>query len=70
MFEAELEPRPAANDAPEVAMLVERATRAHSALMQGDLPTYQRQIEISDDFVLMSPFGGTPSRAASFTTEQ
>jgi ketosteroid isomerase-like protein len=62
---------PAAADANSVVTdLVERATQAHVALMQGDLPLYRSFITHSADFTLMSPFGGKPSRGASFTPER
>jgi len=55
---------------PVVSDLVERATQAHIALMQGDVPRYQGFITQSADFTLMSPFGGQPSRGATFTPER
>jgi ketosteroid isomerase-like protein len=54
----------APND-PDVAGLIQRATRAHVALMQGDLARHRAQIAIADDFTLMAPFGGRPTRAAA-----
>ena len=36
--------------------------------MRGDIQTYRQLITLSDDFTLMSPFGGTPSRG-SYTDE-
>jgi len=44
--------------------------QAHSALMRGDIAAYQAQVKYADDFTLMSPFGGTPSRAAEYTPER
>lgn len=55
---------------PVVRDLVERATQAHAALMQGDVARYHGFITQSDDFTLMSPFGGQPSRGATITPER
>lgn len=59
----------APND-PEVTALIQRAARAHAALMQGDLARYREQIAIADDFTLMAPFGGKPSRGAAFSDKR
>ena len=59
----------AASD-PEVAQLVLRATQAHDALMRGDLARYRSLIAVTDDFLLMAPFGGTPTRGADLTEER
>jgi ketosteroid isomerase-like protein len=55
---------------PVVSDLVERATQAHIALMQGDVARYHSFITQSADFTLMSPFGGKPSRGVSFSPER
>jgi ketosteroid isomerase-like protein len=55
---------------PEVADLVLRATQAHAALMQGDLGRYRVSITLADDFTLMSPFGGKPTRGADLSAER
>lgn len=47
-----------------VAELVRKSEQANAALMNGDVDTYLGLITLSDDFTLMSPFGGTPSRGA------
>jgi ketosteroid isomerase-like protein len=60
----------AATANPVVADLIERATQAHVALMQGDVARYKSFITQSSDFTLMSPFGGTPSRGVAFTPER
>lgn len=59
-------PCAAATD-PEVRALVQRATQAHVALMRGDLQTYRGLITCSDDFTLMSPFGGQPTHAVDLS---
>jgi ketosteroid isomerase-like protein len=53
-----------------VGMLVQQSQEANAALMQGDVDTYRRLLQLTDDFVLMSPFGGTPSRSADITPER
>ena len=59
---------PCAADAdPDVDALVRRATQAHAALMRGDLTRYRELISHSDDFTLMAPFGGRPTRAADLS---
>jgi ketosteroid isomerase-like protein len=50
-----------------VAMLAARAETANGALMRGDVGTYRAQMPLDPDFVLMSPFGGTPSRPAALS---
>lgn len=62
-------PTPAIPDA-VVRDLVERATQAHVALMQGDVASYRTFITHAADFTLMSPFGGKPSHGVSFTPER
>ncbi len=52
-----------------VADLVRRSEQANAALMRGDIDTYLSLITLTDDFVLMSPFGGAPSRRTSITDE-
>jgi len=53
-----------------VEELVRESAEANAALMQGDIERYQELVRMSDDFTLMSPFGGTPSRAADYTPER
>ncbi|KZE30217.1 DUF4440 domain-containing protein [Chelatococcus daeguensis] len=52
------------------AELVNRSAEAHGALMRGDLQRYRALITYTDDFTLMSPFGGPPTRASYFTPER
>ena len=40
------------------AELVRRSETANAALMRGDVDGYRALIALSDDFTLMSPFGG------------
>jgi len=53
-----------------VAELARRSEEANDALMQGDIDRYRALVPLADDFTLMSPFGGTPSRSARLTDEQ
>ena len=62
---------PSADAAPAViGDLVQRATQAHAALMRGDLGRYRSLILHSDDFALMAPFGGKPTRAVDLSSER
>jgi ketosteroid isomerase-like protein len=38
--------------------------------MRGDLDGYSALVTLTDDFTLMSPFGGTPTRGADMTSER
>jgi ketosteroid isomerase-like protein len=53
-----------------VAALVKQSADANAALMRGDIETYRALLPYSDDFMLMSPFGGTPSRGSDYTPER
>jgi ketosteroid isomerase-like protein len=53
-----------------VAELARQSAEANAALMRGDMEKYLALITYTDDFTLMSPFGGTPSHAAQFTRER
>lgn len=50
--------------------LIRRSADAHAALMRGDLARYRELISYTDDFTLMSPFGGKPTRASDLTPER
>jgi ketosteroid isomerase-like protein len=52
-----------------VAELVRRSEEANDALMRGHVEAYRVLITLTQDFTLMSPFGGTPSRGADMTEE-
>ena len=54
----------------EVDDLAGRAARAHEALMRGDIVRYRALIPLSDDFTLMSPFGGEPTRGGTLSDER
>jgi ketosteroid isomerase-like protein len=53
-----------------VARLITLSHDSNTALMRGDITTYRALVSYGDDFTLMSPFGGTPSRAEQYTPEQ
>jgi ketosteroid isomerase-like protein len=52
-----------------VPELVQRSELANAAFMRGDMTMYRSLVNLTDDFTLMSPFGGTPTRAADITEE-
>ncbi len=62
--------RAAAEADTAVADLVQRSALSNAALMRGDLRAYRSLISYTDDFTLMSPFGGTPSRGVDYTPER
>jgi ketosteroid isomerase-like protein len=53
-----------------VAHLVQLSEDSNAALMAGDIDRYLGLISLTDDFTLMSPFGGEPSRGADYTDER
>ena len=50
--------------------LTERYAQANAALLKGDAKTWDKLAPMTTDFVLMSPFGGTPSRYADYPPER
>ena len=57
-----------ANEA--VAELIRRSAEANAALMRGDIDGYRALNPHTDDYTLMSPFGGTPTRGPDITEER
>ena len=53
-----------------VRMIESTYARANAALMRGDSKTWHELVALSEEGVLMSPFGGTPSRFADYTPER
>lgn len=49
--------------------LFELSRASNAALMKGEIDKYQSILKFSDDFLLMSPFGGTPTHARDITPE-
>lgn len=54
----------------EVAELIQRSAESNAALMRGDIDRYRDLITVTDDFTLMSPFGGAPTRGADLSNER
>jgi ketosteroid isomerase-like protein len=54
----------------DVAELIRRSADSNAALMRGDIDRYRALIKLTDDFTLMSPFGGTPTRGSDMTSER
>lgn len=50
--------------------LIAHYAEANAALMRGDADSWERLSPMSEDFVLMSPFGGKPSRFADYSPER
>jgi ketosteroid isomerase-like protein len=53
-----------------VAELIRRSADANAALMRGDVGRHRALIELTEDFTLMSPFGGAPTRGSDMTEER
>jgi ketosteroid isomerase-like protein len=54
----------------EVSELIQRSADSNSALMRGDINRYLELITLTEDFTLMSPFGGAPTRGSQLTSER
>lgn len=54
----------------DITRLARRAAEANALLMQGDARRSSALMHYTDDFLLMSPFGGTPSRGSEYTAER
>ncbi|MCB8823320.1 YybH family protein [Microvirga rosea] len=55
---------------PDLADLIQRSAQANAALMRGDIERYTELVTLTDDFTLMSPFGGPPTFASECTPER
>jgi hypothetical protein len=53
----------------ELAELIGRTAQAASALIRGDVRTYLTLIPHAEDFTLMDPFGGEPTRGFDASSE-
>ena len=53
-----------------VAELIQRSEESNAVLMRGDIDRYRALVTYTDDFTLMSPFGGTPTHGRDFTSER
>ena len=54
----------------DLAGLARSSAMANDALMRGDIRRYNSLVRIGRDFVLMSPFGGAPSRGADHSPDR
>jgi ketosteroid isomerase-like protein len=45
-----------------ISELIDLSEASNAALMKGDIATYISLLTLADDFTLMSPFGGDPTR--------
>jgi ketosteroid isomerase-like protein len=54
----------------EVDELVRLSEDSNAALLRGDAETYLTMVSLSDDFTLMSPFGGAPSHGPMVAKER
>ena len=53
----------------ELAELIRRTTEAASALIRGDIRTYITLAPHAEDYTLMDPFGGEPTRGFDASSE-
>lgn len=49
--------------------LIKHSEASNAALMRGDIETYLSLMSFTEDFTLMSPFGGAPTHFAQLTSE-
>jgi ketosteroid isomerase-like protein len=54
----------------ELAELIRRTAEAASAFMRGDMRRYLSLITHADDYTLMAPFGGAPTRGFDLSNER
>jgi ketosteroid isomerase-like protein len=54
----------------DVANLTRRTAEANAALVNGDIEGYLALIEHAEDYTLMAPFGGAPTRGFDPSSEQ
>jgi ketosteroid isomerase-like protein len=54
----------------EVGELIQRSAESNAALMRGEINRYLALVGYTDDFTLMSPFGGVPTRGSEVTSER
>jgi len=54
----------------ELAALIQRTAAAAKAYIRGDMRTYFTLIRHGDDYTLMSPFGGDPTRGSDTSPER
>jgi ketosteroid isomerase-like protein len=54
----------------EATELARRAAEVYDALMRGDVDRYRAAFPLTDDFTLMSTFGGPPTHGAQMTEDR
>jgi len=54
----------------ELAALIRRTAEANAAFTRGDMHRYATLIPHSDDYTLMAPFGGAPTRGFDDSSER
>ena len=54
----------------QIAELIRRTAEAASAYMRGDMATYLTHVKHADDYTLMAPFGGEPTRGFDGSPER
>ncbi|MEZ5832566.1 MAG: nuclear transport factor 2 family protein [Dongiaceae bacterium] len=54
----------------DIAGLVRRVADANAALIHGDIDGYLRLIRHAEDYTLMSPFGGAPTRGFDLSPDR
>src|SRR5215208_7854796 len=54
----------------ELAALIQRTAEAAKAYIRGDMRTYFTLIRHGDDYTLMSPFGGEPTRGVDTSPQR
>jgi ketosteroid isomerase-like protein len=53
-----------------VTEIIRSSEQGNAALMRGDIGTYTKLVPLTDDFLLMSPFGGQPTLSPDYTPER
>ncbi len=53
----------------DLAALVRKTAEANTALLRGDIERYAALVNHADDFTLMAPFGGKPTRGFDRSSE-
>ena len=53
----------------EMTELIQRSAKSNAALMRGDIDGYRALITLTEDFTLMSPFGGAPTHGSDMTSK-
>lgn len=54
----------------QVDALIRQSKESNAALMRGDIKQYLSLLAFTDDFTLMSPFGGASARGSSVTPDK